>query len=358
MEWEALVGKALESLPGEESEYWRQAKELAPREVLEREAKLDWFLRADDFHPAFAAKRIARYWALRSQTFGPMRFSPLHQTGDGALDTRELYALNARFVTLLPETRDSSPVIWIDGARAPVSTNKTPFEDSKKRVLFYAFSLLAEVESLRTRSVFLYKLEQPSIIDTAFLEDLAHALPIRIKEAHLLSHRSIPSGLSFDFADKTYIHERAPSKQYLLDQLSSHGMQKSGLPTAVNGTWTFDKIITWQELRVRMEWRAPLGYAGRSNEVAYSFPGISPYPLLEDRQERFRRANSIQCRRKRSRARFPAELIREEAYEHRIQQDILLEEGERLEGLLKQAQTLVEELESHSTITEGSTSTV
>ncbi len=85
--------KAIDQLPQDEKASYIEALENAPAQVWEEESNLDAFLRVEDFHAFFAAKRICKYWQLRSDTFGPNRFESLYQTGEDALGTRELHVL-------------------------------------------------------------------------------------------------------------------------------------------------------------------------------------------------------------------------------------------------------------------------
>jgi hypothetical protein len=85
--------KAMEQLPQNEKASYIAALEMAQPQVWSEESNLDMLLRLEDFHAHFAARRICKYWQLRSDTFGPKGFRSLNMTGEDALETRELKVL-------------------------------------------------------------------------------------------------------------------------------------------------------------------------------------------------------------------------------------------------------------------------
>jgi hypothetical protein len=343
------VAKAIDQLPQDDKASYIEAFEKAPAQVWKEESNPDMFLRVDDFHAIFAAKRICRYWQLRSETFGPNRFRSLSLTGEDALGTRELKVLRSASILLLPKDAEGCPVLSIDGS----CIEKRPqWIEARDRCIFYMCSLLAEDDMSQTEgAVLLYKMDSPPChsLDVAFLERLATSLPLRFKAVHLLSHEPISHDVEsrINLGDATYVHVGS-SNDELASQLEEFGMHKAGLPKYLNGKWGLGKYLQWQDLRTRMEWRIPLGHSGRDPSKIYDdFPAIKPYSLLPENEktERDRRLNVVHCRRKRDKRRVEVDTLEEECSELRENSNELLEENRRLEDLVRTAVVMVEQEE-------------
>jgi hypothetical protein len=342
------VAKAIEQLPQEEKASYLEALEKAPAKVWKVECNPDAFLLFEDFHALFAAKRICRYWQLRTETFGPKRFRSLSLTGEEALGTRELKVLQKDSIMFLPKDAQGCPVLSIDGSYLE---KRRHWIDARDRCIFYMFSLLAEDDMSQTKgAILLYKMDSPPFrsLDVAFLERLATSLPLRFKSVHLLSHEPISHDVEsgINFGDETYAHVGS-SNDELASQLEEFGMNKAGLPKYLNGKWGLSKYLQWQELRTRMEWRIPLGYHKRDHSDAFDLPGIRPYNLLPEKEktETYRRLNVIHCRRKRDQKFVQVDALQEECTELREAQERLLAENSRLEDLVRVSIAMVERVE-------------
>jgi hypothetical protein len=342
------VMQATEQLPQDEKASYIEALEMAPPQVWKEESNPDVFLCVEDFHARFAARRICKYWQLRSETFGLKRFQPLSMTGEGALEARELKVLQNDSIMLLPKDAHGCPVLSIDGSCLEKRRDCIEYRD---RCIFYMFSLLAEDEVSQTEgAVLLCKMDSPPFhsLDAAFLERLANSLPLRFKAVHLLSREPIPNDVKsqINFADETYVHVGS-SNDELASQLEEFGLNKAGLPKYLNGKWGLSKFLHWKELRTRMEWRIPLGFSGRDRSEAFDLPAIKPYTLLphEEKADRDRRLNVIHCRRKRDLIRVELGNLEEECAELRETREGLVEEHSRLEDLMKVAIETVERVE-------------
>jgi hypothetical protein len=336
--------KRIQHLPQEETGAYIEALEMAPSRVWKEECNPDIFLRLESFQEWPAVKRLARYWQLRSETFGPKRFDSLYQTGEDALERGDLSVLGTGFSMILPNDADGSSVIWIDGSRLRSDTTS----ESRDKCLFYMFSVLTENEmSQQDGAVLLYNMDSSPFdcIDVTFLNNLADAMPLRFKAVHFFSHEDKPADVEsqMSFGSKTYFHA-ATSKDKLAPRLEAFGMRKSGLPQCLDGEWEYNKFVHWQELRTRMEWKVPLGIGGRESEEALSFGGIKRYSILpeEEKTERKRRLNVIHSRRKRDRKRVATGVIQERCSALRRQQKRLLEENRRLEELVCAATSMAE----------------
>jgi hypothetical protein len=343
------VAKAMELLLQDEKASYIEALEKAPAQVWKEESNPDAFLRLEDFHALFAAKRICRYWQLRSETFGSNRFRSLSLTGEDALGTRELKIMQSDSIILLPKDDEGCPVLSIDGS---CLEKRCHWIEARDRCIFYMFSLLAEDDISQTEgAVLLYKMDSPPFhsIDVAFLERLATSLPLRFKAVHLLSHEPISHDVEsrIIFEDETYVHVGS-SNDELAAQMETFGMHKAGLPQYLNGKWGLSKYLQWQELRTRVEWKIPFGYHRRRDQsYAFDLPGIRPYTLLPEKEksETCRRLNVLNCRRKRDQKIIYVDALQEDCVELREILERLLEENRRLEELMRVAIAMVERVE-------------
>jgi hypothetical protein len=342
------VMQAMEQLPQEEKASYIEALEKAPPQVWKEECNPNMFLRLEDSHAFFAAKRICRYWQLRSNTFGPKRFDSLYQTGENALETRELKVLQNCSIMLLPKDTEGCPVLSIDGS---CLEKRRHWIKARDRCIFYMFSLLTENDMSQTKgAVLLYKMDSPPFhsLDITFLERLVGSLPLRFKAVHLLSNEPIPKDFEsrLSFGDETYAHGGS-SNDELASRLGEFGMNKAGLPKYLNGEWGLSKFIQWQEIRTRMEWKILLGFSGRDDSRSFELPAIRPYTLLpdEEKAERNRRLNVIHCRRKRDLKRVQVDTLEDECAKLRETRETLLEENHRLEDRVRVATAAVERAE-------------
>ena len=228
-----------------------QACQTASSQLQQDEAPLDRFLRVERLHFVKAAQRLTRYWALRSAVFGKtLAYKPIDQTGEGALERKDLTNLGTGFLSLLPNDSSGAPVLWLDSWRIRAGAS----EQSLEKCLFYMFSLLAENEASQTSgATLLYFMSQPPFkgIDLEFLERLADSLPIRFKAVHLLSTRPVIPNLQshIRFGDQVHVHVELTQKEKLADRLESFGLlSRANLPKRLGGAWGYEKFVQWQEL--------------------------------------------------------------------------------------------------------------
>lgn len=332
LEW--LQGM-LQDLPPTESAAYRQARNSS---LWQSESLLEAFLQRDDFHTWLAAKRIASYWQLRREWFGNSTL-PMHQTGEGALGRSELQMLRTRFLMLLPADSEGSPVVWIDPLRLRDLTNADA--TSCNRCLFYTLFLAAGNKAAQRQGIVLLLRYSDDFEYLSNLERLAHCLPIRIKAIHILSYQPVPANSQFDFGDQTLVHV-CSSQDEFASRLLAYGISKAGLPSSINGGWTYSKFVLWQELKIRMEFRVPQGLSGRSDELTL-FPAIGSYEVLPDdeKEERARRLNLVHSRRKRARVRIEKDSLQEERAELTQEKERLQRENGRLATLLQNAYEVV-----------------
>ena len=346
-----LLQEAILQVPDSDKEAYLEARQLAPEEIRENEASIDWFLLVEELNCWLAAGRLARYWKLRAEIFGDKKFCALNQTGEAAFSKNDLHVLHTGFIVLLPADRKGSPVVSIDCSRLETSGANTPDQNIIEKWLFYMFSILAENEESQTNgAVLLWKLQEGMLFpDTmaSYLERLVDCLPVRLKAVHVLcpegdgavDKEQLESQLQF--ADDVYVHAVLENnKEELVSKLEYHGIDRLNLPKQIGGKWAIDKFYQWQELRTRFEWKLPLGLSGRSDSAeAFRFPAVKSYRALseEDKIERKRRLDVIHSRRKRDRVKVEIEVLNEHTAELREEQSRLMTERQRLESLLRSA---------------------
>ena len=271
--------RALQLLPPSETAAYRNALQEASASIWQEESDPMAFLRAEAFHPRFAAQRIARYWNLRVSAFQARCHMPLYQNCEDALDRGDLSTLSTCFGFVLPNDDSGSSVLWINPDRLSKSSPA-----SRNRCLFYLYSLLAENERSQTYGAVL--LYQPSAQPIEFMEQLADAIPLRFKAVHLFGeHQRSEEHMSLGGGPRTYMHP--PNSTHILKR--EFGL--SVLPQELGGQWGHTKVLHWGEIRTRMEWRIPMGLGGRDMDDALKFPCIRAYELLPDETERKRRLN-------------------------------------------------------------------
>ena len=117
-------------------------------------------------------------------------------------------------------------------------------------------------------------------------------------------------------------------------------MPKAILPKALGGDWGYADYLRWKEIRTRIEWRVPLGLSGRGDNPV-DLPAMKPYAVIEEKKERNRRLNALHSRRKRDRVRFERALVEEQVRDLEDENQALLNENSRLEGLVAQAMSTV-----------------
>lgn len=349
--WHQQIDDAIEQFSCEEKSAYFDAKRCAPQKIWDEECNHSLFLRVEFFNPWLAAKRLAGYWILRSDCFGPKKYDLLSQTGEDALGRKDLLCLTTGFIKLLPYDSDGCSVIWIDGARLHgIPSN----EKNRDRCLFYMFSLLAENPASQANGFVLLLMYRPSFsggngeISYNFLDRLVQFMPVNVKAVHLFAHEVIPEEVAsrFDYGGKVY-HHIASSKEGLLSSIETCGFERKNLPRALNGDWALSTFVQWQELRTRMEWRIPLGVSSREHAEALQFPAIRPYEVLsdEEKSERVRRLNVIHCRRKRDRKLVEIDELQKQCDDLNMDHENLLKEQRRLENLVIAARMEAEKSE-------------
>lgn len=168
--------------------HYTQALAFTPAKLMAEECSPWMFQHLERVNSWFAAKRLARYWTLRSSTFGTKKFDFLHQTGEGALSRREITVVASGFVQLLPYDAEGCSVVLIDAVRLQEVSWKAL---ALRRLLFYIFNVASENEQSRKCGVVLLlhmgdSLDKDKIV-IDFLRVIALSFALRCKSVHLLS---------------------------------------------------------------------------------------------------------------------------------------------------------------------------
>lgn len=138
-------------------------------------------------YPDAAARRLASYWRLRKEIFGPDKaFLPMDDlSGHGALSKQEVKLLKSGSVLHLPKDTQGRTVLYSDRSkRNPAYTNQAVC-----RVMFFA--LQTAFNNPMEGLVWLLNMSNPSaVVDKQILKfvlRLVHEFPIRFHKTHLAS---------------------------------------------------------------------------------------------------------------------------------------------------------------------------
>ena len=133
----------LHKLTESQSSAYREAVRLAPN-LVENETDWEAFLRVEKNDPRQAAMRVARYWGLRSEIFGP-DLALCSMTMHGAL-VKDDYLMSLGIIYLRPSDRFGRSILFLDRTRF---TPRVASRESFSRVFFYVASCILSDESQR-----------------------------------------------------------------------------------------------------------------------------------------------------------------------------------------------------------------
>lgn len=141
----------------------------------------------------------------------------------------------------------------------------------------------------------------------------------------------------------------ASSTDELIAKLAVYDFAVEGLPECLGGNWSYDEDLTrWQEARIRYEWELPPADPSAVIPHIPQYEAKSVYCLSrEEKDERKRRLNVLNSRRKRNRKRVAVVAVSNQVLDLRKRNRHLMDENERLEGLLKSALATVKASEKH-----------
>ncbi|GKY94349.1 hypothetical protein MPSEU_000400800 [Mayamaea pseudoterrestris] len=344
--------RTIDSVPTNTKSAYTSAIQQAP-EVVDKESNVVPFLRHARFDVKAATSLLLKYWQSRTDIFGSRASLPLQQTGEGALERRDIAVISSAYLICLPEDSSGRSVMFCDGSRLSKSSR-----ESRLRTSFYMFSIAAEnVKSQTDGIVLLYVLTEASFdrANKECLQLVVDSLPLSIFDVHLLQHNDSKENASSahtidqnllsylnDVSSNRVYHHSAPTKGGLAQCLSQHGLSPAGLPKTIGGKYGFDNFVQWQELRTRYEWELPAGISNTEEETSFfNFSRVKRLTDLsaEEKNERKRKLNVIHSRRKRERERIEVEVLEERSIELAEEKSVLAFEEKRLRDLLREAQS-------------------
>jgi hypothetical protein len=336
-----------------DKEAYVQACQQAPN-LVQKESRSSWFVRTCE-NAREAARLLAAYWTLRKKLFGVRAFLPMTQTGEGALDRKDLTLLASGFFSVLPTKKTKVVLLSYD-----CSKDEGGDEGSRLRVGFYLLQLAAERDSSRSQGFYMIAsgLHAMSKIpdQQQTFSMLFDVFPVRVAGLHIIM--LLPPGMpSFPLDDSVQAMRRqfggsvgrkglchvGESKNEIAELLAPYGIIQRLLPKVLGGSFGYDLFTQWQELRLRYEWGLPAGANDREALEIYDFAKILPLTALseEERKERKRRMNVVHSRRKRQREAIEIEVLQEQCDDLRDQHVVYTAQSEHLAGLMSQANALL-----------------
>jgi len=299
-----------------------------------------------------AAIRLVAYCQLRQSWFAQSPWKPLDQTGDGALERKDVTALQSGYWTQLPHDAQGRPVLFCDGRKCCKASPQ-----SQQRIAFYMWSVVMETPSAWTEGITLLHLVTDPSFDRAnkeCLDALLPVFPVNILRIHVLG--VVPEGLSAHEYRQGPVQDCvsifSPSYEMVVhvchthtemqSRLSGYGLET--LPTALGGSWGFEEFAQWQELRARHEWNLSMASDVRRIAASYGMRQESGRPMTpasDDKEERKRRMNVIHSRRKRERERIEIEGLQDQCEALQEDRGRLRKEQKRLTSLLEEAKEAV-----------------
>ena len=342
--------QAIEAIPRASKIAYIAAVQRVP-DIVEKESDIVYFLRHARFDVNAAAFLLIKYWTSRTEIFGDRAYLPLQQTGEGALDRKDIAIISSGYLLCLPQDSTGRSVIFCDGSRLSKSSRQ-----SRLRTSFYMYSIALEnAVTLTDGLVLLYVLTEASFdrANKECLQLVVDSLPLSFYDVHLLQHRdSSDESASAHKIDQDLLrylqaattskifHHSAPTKIGLTQHLVRHGFCPTRLPKSIGGKFGYDNFVQWQELRTRFEWDLPAGVSKKDEEAYFDFSHVKRLSQLSDdeKNERKRKLNVIHSRRKRERERIEVEVLEEQFIELSEEKSTLILEEKRLIDLLQQAQ--------------------
>lgn len=327
-QFETQMEQALRLLPAEDRAAYDQAM-AANAALVARESPADRFLRFCDHDPWRAASKLVYYWECRLEVFGERAFLPLDETGEGALDARDLEVVRAGAHVVLPNDPQGRAVVC--SSRVGIEKDYGDIAEigmNRLRAAFYAFSKASENPKTQTRGLrWIVSLDMTSTTNDRVLLSKARrlvldAIPIRFASAdmivqHAASHtRVIPpivSYLAAQWSNLPFVIHTCEDKSKLLHSLESLGFQKHGIPKELVGDWSGELDVT---------------------------------AVTKEEEARKKREKAAEYgRRKRARRKVEHEVLALQVQTLQVLQSNLRERQAQLEDLVAQARHMVHELD-------------
>ncbi|KAL7580681.1 hypothetical protein ACA910_002193 [Epithemia clementina (nom. ined.)] len=272
-----MDGVIRSTMPPQQSQAYTEAVEHDANLVLTETDPLQ-FLRCCNYDIWKGSERLCRYWTERKKLFGPQRaFLPLTLTGTGALTHDDVHTIFAGYPAILPDTTDGRKCLledrnnWVDGAS----------EESKIRAWFYVMKILAKDDRCQTEGMLIGLVvtftPRNRDMDWTFLRRVAYlnaqVFPVKGSSGHFLgisTHRkrhmaAAVAKTAVDIcrhlcpAASLRVHLQTEPNE-ILNELTSAGFIKKGIPLMFGGKWKVDDWYQW--CQIQKEWEKKV-YRGR-----------------------------------------------------------------------------------------------
>ena len=353
----AQIENAMNSVKNNSS--YRTARERSP-ELIQTESDLLRFFRLEKFDVSRTAQRLAAYWEKRVELFEERAFSPMTQTGEGALNRSDLNALSTSYFSFLRNDTSGCSVLCYDTSKSLKVSKKI-----RLRLAFYLFSVAAENTLSQTDGIVLIFVvgKANKVPDDPSLCSVLAAIPICFKAVHVvhsgkrLSMQQIAPAIAHLFcaqaAERTHLHA-SESKDQVAKNLESFGIIRTSLPTSMGGEWNYGMFAEWLELRSRFEWGLPPGTNSTDMVSWFDFKPLKRLAELSEEQriERKRKMNVLHSRRKRERERIEIKVLEEQCSDLGDRNRALLEENREFQDLLDLAKTKIARFENFTSDTD------
>ena len=295
--WEDLhqqVSRALLLLDEDLVQEYRQAAAAVPH-LLAREAPVDVFLKAENYHPLLAAKRMAAYWRVRRKLFGPKRWLlPLMaRAAGGALPPQQIQILQSGVHVVLTQTEPTPQAVLVsDLSRLPQGA-----EHFHPQLIFYLLSTASVAcSALQTTGLTILHVIQdgyrPLILPEAQrLKQISESLPMRIAQIvvaqscltpigkeHLLAYRLFEQHRICEANNKVVSEAHrapldcltAPTPAAMLLLLQAKNLSPAVLPVSLGGNFHYERDLgPWLAARAALEqvvWQQDIAAAAASRQ--------------------------------------------------------------------------------------------
>ena len=364
--------RSFSSLDRETKREYEEALEVMPS-LVATETPYIPFLRAEDFQPCPAAKRLALYWKWRKTFFKERWLLPMTQTGRGCLNLADIALLRSGFIHF--QSGEAKQVCIIDFAKpTKLFRNGTPPDlcDMINRVSMYVATVNLCFEQRECCEVTLVYLVTP--------EERLAAPPNR--EHWVCIHNALPSKVKRIFVPRAY----DPHKLELLDFASFQttkvvgyntgltatlvqgnsisetvrnmelaGFMRKYIPMQIGGEWDHSNdVAKWTRMRLNVE--DVMGSAPPTTITTTSLLNhqLAPHEMTaltkarpakgrqksEDREAFCRDRRAMYSRRYYHRRKLNILSLQDEVRELSGFKDRLEQENNRLQGLLQQARLI------------------
>lgn len=254
-----VMGEAMQLISVPEKQAFLQACQQCP-ELIQRESSPMLFLLRADFNSWAAAARLAKYWDMRYQAFGPDRaFLPvLDLSGNGALPPFSVNYVATGVGTILPPDDQGRPVLFIDRSRL---TDDFARANNEVRWHVCCYTLTKLMLLAPNFVAVLFLTTKPRFYPGAgswFSDALLKAFPVKMDAAYVIcrSPRSTFRSFVATFLPVITRLTRNSYSQFnvtfdigdmddLRKKLIQKGMHPETIPEAVGGTWSYEIFEDW-----------------------------------------------------------------------------------------------------------------